>query len=207
MKAARGTAKRPRAAAHPPFGHIGAPAAIFLHCFSCGGAGADGSRDGSLAWREVRVTDPAAARSTPPNNERVGYEYVARRRSAVVALAEARGIEAGSARRAIERLADAVDACTSLSARGDRGVAGAARVVVQVGADGTVDQASLRVDPQAGATGALETAAFCLLAPIKSLVLPPTDAGTRGMAIEALWGVSVGPGPHQQTEPVSDAGP
>jgi hypothetical protein len=122
----------------------------------------------------------------PPQSPE-SYEYVARRPLGAVALAEARGIESAAARRAIDHLADALDRCAA--ERGSRGglIGGAARVIVRIASDGEIAGAQLKMDPGL-ASGATETAVLCLLAPVKMLGFPAIDSGTRGFAIEAIWG-------------------
>jgi hypothetical protein len=151
---------------------------------ACAGAAGEGGHDVVPEWKDVRVTEGAGADAGGP-----GYEHVARRPLAVVALAEARGVDERVARAAIERLADALDTCAT--SEGSRGtlVNGAARIIAQIAPDGTVAETSLRVDPGAGV---LQNAVLCLVAPVKMLAFPPSDAGARGIAIEALWG-NVGP--------------
>jgi hypothetical protein len=115
-----------------------------------------------------------------------GYDYVARRPLAVVALAEARGLDPAVARLAVDRLADALDACATERGRAAGALDGAARVVAQIAPNGTVAGTNLRVDP---GTGVAESAALCLVAPLRMLTFPPVDAGgARGIAVEALWG-------------------
>lgn len=110
---------------------------------------------------------------------------MARRPLAVVALAEARGINPVVARVAINRLADSLDTCATEEGRKGTLVDGAARVVAQIDGDGRVSGTSVRFDPGAGVA---QNAVVCLVAPVKMLAFPPADAGTRGFAIEALWG-------------------
>ncbi len=143
---------------------------------ACAGGAGDGGRDVVPESRDVRVAEGAGEQS---------YEYVARRALAVVALAEARGIEAPIARAAVDRLADALDTCATEEGRKGTLAAGAARMVAQVSPDGTVAQTSLRVDP---GPGVLQDAVLCLVAPAKMLGFPPADAGARGFAVEAIWG-------------------
>jgi hypothetical protein len=154
--------------------------ALSISGLSCAGAGADG-RDGVPESRDVRVVDAGGGAGSQ------GYEYVAKRPLAVVALAEARGVDAAVARAAIDRLADALDTCATGKGREGTLVDGAARLIAQIAADGTVAGTSLKVDPGAGVA---ESAVLCLVAPVRMLVFPPVDgdAGARGMAIEALWG-------------------
>jgi hypothetical protein len=165
-----------------------------------------GLRDASLAAVLASVAvcglscpGPAVRDSVPPSTDVVadaggqsrsaeGYDYVARRTLAVVALAEARGIEPAVARAAIERLADAVDACASDERRKGAPVQGAARVVAQIDPDGRVAATAARVDPGAGVA---QSAVLCLVAPVRLMLFPPADAGVRGIAVEALWGRTV----------------
>ena len=154
------------------------PLAAFavLASLSCaGGAGGDVIP----ASHDVVATTPAPAQGAQ------GYEYVARRPLAVVALAEARGIESITARAAVERLADRLDACITDEARKGGPVEGAARVVAQIDATGAVAATQVRIDPGAGSAS---NAVVCLVAPMKLLTFPPGTGDSRGIAIEALWG-------------------
>jgi hypothetical protein len=141
----------------------------------CGGEG----RDVVPASRDVVSSRRAPAQGAE------GYEYVARRPLAIVALAEARGIEAVTARAAVDRLADRLDACVTDQARGGSPVTGAARVIAQIDATGAVEATRVRIDP--GASNA-STAVVCLVAPVKLLTFPAAEGDGRGIAIEALWG-------------------
>jgi hypothetical protein len=153
---------------------------LFILSASSSCAGNEG-HDSVPESHDVVVTNPT------PGGEQ-GYDYVARRPLAVVALAEARGLDAAIARAAIDHLADSLDTCATEEGKRGTLTNGAARVVVQIDGDGRVSGASLKVDPGAGVA---QNAVVCLLAPTKMLAFPPADAGARGMAIEALWG-SVG---------------
>ena len=144
---------------------------------SCAGAGDEG-RDVVPASHDV-VGGAATAESAE------GYDYVARRPLAVVALAEGRGLDAVIARAAVDRLADRLDACVTDEARKGGPVEGAARVVAQIDANGAVAATQVRIDP--GGNGA-SSAVGCLVAPMKLLTFPPADHEGRGIAIEALWG-------------------
>jgi hypothetical protein len=158
-------------------GGLGALAALL----SCAGAGGEG-RDVVPESRDVQVRGGAGG-----NDSTQGYEYVARRPLAVVALAEARGLEPLVARAAIERLADALDTCVTDEGRKGSLVDGAARVVAQIDPNGSIAGTSLRIDP---GSGVAQEAVLCLVAPLRMITFPPVDAGAsaRGMAIEALWG-------------------
>jgi hypothetical protein len=140
-----------------------------------GGAGSDVIP----ASRDVVASTPA------PTQGAQGYEYVARRPLAVVALAEARGLESVTARAAVERLADRLDACITEQSRKGGPVEGAARVIAQIDATGAVSATQVRIDPGAGGAS---NAVVCLVAPMKLLTFPPAAADGRGIAIEALWG-------------------
>jgi hypothetical protein len=141
---------------------------------------AGGGRDVVPESHDVRVADGGVAAQAA-----LGYEYVARRPLALVALAEARGISPELARQAIDRLADALDACATDQGRKGPRVEGAARVVAPIEQSGTVGVPSVRIDPGAGVA---ESAVVCLVAPVRLLTFPPIDGGARGLAIEALWG-------------------
>ena len=144
---------------------------------SCAGAGGDGRE--SVPSRDVVVMDAGAAGGDQ------GYEYVARRPLAIVGLAEARGLDADVARGAVEHLADALDTCATEEGRKGTLVNGAARFVAQINPDGRVAGTNVRIDPGAGVA---QNAVVCLVAPAKMLAFPPSDAGARGFAIEAIWG-------------------
>jgi len=149
----------------------------FVACPACAPAG--GVRDVAGASRDVVVSGTAETRSSET------YDYVAKRPLAVVALAEARGVPSDDARRAVDHLADALDACVTEQARKTGLQPGAARVIAQIGPSGSVEGSQLRVDP---GPGVAEVALLCLVAPARLLAFAPTDAGARGFAIEALWG-------------------
>jgi hypothetical protein len=154
-----------------------APCLFLPYLFSCAGGG---GRDVVPESRDIRVLDAATAAESAQ-----GYEYVARRPLALVALAEARGLEPAVAREAVERLADTLDACATDHERRGVHVHGAARIVAPIDTRGIVGAPSVRIDPGAGVA---ESAVVCLVAPTRLLAFPPVDAGVRGIAIEALWG-------------------
>lgn len=152
---------------------------------SCAGGG---GRDTVPESRDVRLVDAGVAAIESAQ----GYEYVARRPLAMVALAEARGLSPEVAREAIDRLANSLDACATQRAAAQKNarVDGAARVVAPIDPSGSVGAPSMVVDPGAGVA---ESAVVCLLAPVRLLTFPPVDAGARGIAIEALWGRIIPP--------------
>jgi len=160
-------------------GRGGRPAALcvaLLVPWGCGGGG----RDVVPASKDVVGDAPTAGDAGAE-----GYAYVARRPLAVVALADARGIDPQVARAAVDGLADVVQSCVSDEGRKGAVVDGAARVILQIDAKGAVANAGIRVDPKPG-TGTI--AVVCLLSPARLLTFPPADQGDRGIAIEALWG-------------------
>lgn len=148
---------------------------VALACWSCSAS----ARDVVPASRDEVVDVSMSARSSG------GYDYIARGPLAVVALAEARGIAAAAAHAAVDRLASALDICVRNRGRQSDPIHGAARVIAQVTPDGTVAATSLRIDP---GSAPVDIAVICLLAPTRMLTFGPTDAGTRGLAIEAIWG-------------------
>ena len=139
---------------------------------------ASNARDVVPESHDVRVSGNAASSTD-------GYAYVARRPLGVVALAEARGLPDADARRAIDHLADALDACATDLGRHDKLVDGAVRVVAQIAPDGSVSGLNVKVGQAATANAIL-----CVIAPLKLTAFPPSeaDAGARGLAIEATWG-------------------
>ena len=152
-------------------------AVALVACASAGGGG----RDVVPESHDVQVTDAGPAASTQ------GYDYYAKRPLGTVALAEARGIDQDVARAAIDRVADALDACAAEQGRRGALTNGAARVVAQIDERGLVAGTNVKIDP---GPGVVTTAVACFVAPIKMLVFPPTDAGAvqRGIAVEAIWG-------------------
>jgi hypothetical protein len=160
---------------------VAAVAVALIACASAGGGG----RDVVPESHDVQVADAAPAGSTQ------GYDYVAKRPLAIVALAEARGIDPAVARAAIDRVADALDSCVTQQGQHGALSNGAARVVAQIDERGIVAGTNVKIDP---GPGVVTTAVACFVAPMKMLVFPPTEAGTaeRGIAVEALWGQTTG---------------
>jgi len=153
-------------------------AALFVALLtSCAGSGGEG-HDIVPQSHDVQVQGTDSTRSQ-------GYDYVAKRPLAVVALAEARGLDPLVAKAAVDRLADSLDTCATDQGRKGALVDGAARIAVQIDGDGNIAGTNVRVDPGAGVA---ETAVLCFVAPVKMLTFPPADAGARGFAVEALWG-------------------
>jgi hypothetical protein len=145
---------------------------------------AGGTRDVAAESHDVRVAQPAPG---APGGGEGGYVYVAKRPLGAVALAEARGIPDAMAARVIDHLADVLDACATNLGREGKLVDGAVRVVAQIAPDGSI--AGLNVKTAPGAAVAAN-AILCVIAPLKLTSFPPaeSDAGARGLAIEATWG-------------------
>jgi hypothetical protein len=143
--------------------------------------------------RDVVTPSTDVVGSAAPAGPTAGYDYVARRAMAVVALAEARGVEAAIAHAAVDRLADALEQCVTNAQHRGTSVDGAARVIGQIDAGGAVTNATIRVDPKAGAAA---MGVLCFLAPARLLVFPAaSDRGDRGFAVEAVWGSTARSGP------------
>jgi hypothetical protein len=157
-----------------------AVAAVAVGLVACASAGG-GGRDVVPESHDVQMADAGPAASSQ------GYDYVAKRPLAIVALAEARGIDQAIARAAIDRIADALDSCATEQGRRGALTKGAARVVAQIDERGIVSGTNVKLDP---GPGVVTTAVACFVAPVKMLVFPPTEGGTaeRGIAVEALWG-------------------
>ncbi|MEO8874410.1 MAG: hypothetical protein ABI461_02390 [Polyangiaceae bacterium] len=124
---------------------------------------------------------------TKPAAQNGGYDYVARRPLGTVGLAEARGIAPDVAARAVDSVADALDACERDLRSQNRFVPGAIRIVAEVDDRGAVEGVNVKMSDDKGAAA---NAILCLVAPVRLLTFPPNpgDAGARGIAIEASWG-------------------
>ena len=130
-----------------------------------------------------------------PADNNGGYDYVAKRSLATVALAEARGIPKDVAAKAIDVVADQMDGCEKDQQAAGKLVPGAVRIVALVDDRGTIGGLNISKLSQKEAAG---SAILCLIAPIRLLVFPPApeDAGAgqeRGIAVEATWGVASSP--------------
>ncbi|WP_394826620.1 hypothetical protein [Pendulispora albinea] len=160
-----------------------AAAATMMMAAGCGGS----ARDVVAESRDVRGVDPHDAPA--PQAPKDGYEFVARRPLASVALAEGRGLSRDLAERATNTVADALQRCASDLVPQRKLVRGAARVVALIGADGNLTGLQVKVAPGADVAA---NAILCFIAPIKSLTFPASnpDAGSlqRGIALEAAWG-------------------
>jgi hypothetical protein len=118
-----------------------------------------------------------------------GYEYVARRPLAVVAVAESRGLPRDVVTGVADRLANALDVCATRLAGEGRLVPSAARVAAHIDRDGSPTALALTLTPGPGPTA---NALLCFVSPFKLVRFPASDAdpATRGIAIEAAWGGS-----------------
>src|SRR5215469_16784652 len=114
---------------------------VAVALLAAAGACSANSRDVVPESRDTVVVPPPSASAQAAG----GYEYVARRPLAVVALAEARGLPADDVRAAIDHLADALDACVTERSRGERPTPGAARLLAQIDDQGRIANTSLRV--------------------------------------------------------------
>jgi hypothetical protein len=117
------------------------------------------------------------------------YVYVAKRSLAIVGLAEARGMSDNDAKAVTSKVADLLDACvTQEGQRTGTALSGVARIVAQIGQDGSVEGTKLTIpDGEPGST--LAIALRCLDAPIKLMSFPPSSEARRGFAIETKWGM------------------
>jgi hypothetical protein len=155
-----------------------------------GGAGASGSSRAA-----TDAVPPANARRAAVEGGRGedgddggGYVYVARRALGTVALAEARNLEDAQAFAIVDKLANQLDACALAVGKDGRLAPGAARLIVQFGADGLVAGTNLKTSP---GSSALANALLCFVSPARQLALGPADAdgGVRAIALEATWGI------------------
>ncbi len=149
-------------------------------CAGCIRSGGAAGLDAVSPSRDIRVQGGPS-----PDESAIGYEYVARRPLAVVALAESRGVRPELAQAAVDRVADTLDACATEEGRRGSVPHGAARVLAQIDPEGTVGATSVHIDP---GPGVAESAVTCFVAPVRLLAFPPSTAGPRALAIEAIWG-------------------
>jgi hypothetical protein len=143
------------------------------------------SRDVVPETREVHVAAGADSGAGSPATE--GYVYVAKRPHGLVALAEARGLDEGAVRAAVDHLADELEGCaTRLLAEGKLAKDGAGRVVAAIAPDGSIAGLNVKAAPGPQTTANL---LVCVVSPLKLVTFPPSgDAGARGLALEATWG-------------------
>jgi len=124
----------------------------------------------------------ADASAPPPQ---AGYAYVAKRGAIVVALADAQGVTDEDAHAAIDRIADAANACVNRSKNVARG---AMRVVLSIDDGGVPGIPQVTYSPPESAAIGL----LCVLVPIRMSSFGHAEgdagAGARGVTIESAWG-------------------
>jgi hypothetical protein len=149
------------------------PAASLLGSLTVEGCGP--SRDTVEKSVDVHVT--------PPQED---YVYVANGAHASVALAEARDVPEPDAKRYVDAWTNSLETCVAQLETQGQLHDGTARIVIVLDASGQIAGTNVKFSE---GTGALATALECLLVPIKATPFPPsrTDAGSRGIAIEARW--------------------
>lgn len=141
------------------------------------GCASGGPRDVVPDTHDVRTTQ----------NTGDSYVYVAKRPLGSVGLAEARGVSEEDGKRAVDKLAEALDACARSQASQGKLAGGAARIVADVDDGGFVGPPKVTLSPGAASQA---NAILCLVAPFRALQFSPreADAGARGIALEATWG-------------------
>lgn len=137
------------------------------------------SRDVVPDSRDVRLVPDAG----PPADAGAtdGYQYVAKRPHASLGLVGSRNAKVEDVQRAVDRIADDLDACaTRLQERGAL-VEGALQLVVVGSENGKAEVTDVRLAPGGPvAANALE----CVIAPLRATSLTPSFT----LAIEATWG-------------------
>jgi hypothetical protein len=126
---------------------------------------------------------------TPSAGAEGGYEYVARRPLAVVAIAESRGLDHEVVTGIADRLANSLDVCATQLASEGRLVPAAARIAAHIDRAGAPTGLALTLTPGPGPTA---NALVCFVSPFKLLHFPAADVDpqSRGLAVEAAWGGS-----------------
>jgi hypothetical protein len=144
------------------------------------------------APRDV-IPESHDVQGTGPATTTAGYEYVARRPLAVIAIAESRGLPREVVTGIADRLANALDACATELASHGRLVPAAARIAAHIDRDGAPTGLALTLTPGPGPTA---NALVCFVSPFKLLHFPAADAdpSARGLAVEAAWGASAATG-------------
>jgi hypothetical protein len=183
----------------------GCALALIVALPALGSVGCGSGRDAVPVSKDVRGVGGVGTDGPKPVD---GYEYVARRKLGTVALAEARGLPQEVAGRAIDALADRLQACAAELEKSGKLVRGATRVVAAIEPNGTVNGLNVKVSQGRDAAA---NAILCVISPLRALTFPAADgdAGARGIAIEAAWegtggtggtGVSGGTGGAQPAE-------
>lgn len=120
-----------------------------------------------------------------------GYEYVAKTKHGVVALAESRGVSKDEAKKQMDRFAENFEKCLADLDLKAPLKPGAVRIIVPI------DEGGVPSEPQVSKISDATpdtrvTTLVCVIGPAKMTVFSPpgpisAEAGTRGMAIEATW--------------------
>ena len=139
-------------------------------------------RDVVPETHDVHVTADA---QPPPTGGFEGYAYVARRARGVVALAGTKNLAHDDARRIVDRLADALDACARGLEQQGTLVSGAARYVVAGLPHGT-DITDLQLE---SGDAVAKNALLCVVAPARAVPLPlaAADGGIPAVLLDATW--------------------
>lgn len=159
--------------------------------------------NGCAPSRDV-VPESHDVQGAVPTGGSAGYEYVARRPLAVVAIAESRGLDHDVVVGIADRLANSLDVCATQLAGQGRLVPAAARIAAHIDRGGSPTGLALTLTPGPGPTA---NALVCFVSPFKQLHFPAADVdpAARGLAVEAAWGgVAIGV-PPAETRP--DASP
>lgn len=153
----------------PPWEHV-AVAGFFAATLAC-----SPPRDTVEKTTDVRVRAPVE-----------DYLHVAKRGRSAVALADARGLGEADAKRFVESWADALEDCAARLQREGKLVSGAARVAIFLDDEGHVVGTKVKTSEEPGVAA---ITLQCLLVPVKATPFPlgKSDAGSRGLAIEAQW--------------------
>ena len=138
--------------------------------------------------RKIETVTPRPHRSWL---KATSYEYVAKTKHGVIALAESRGLPKDAAQKQMDRLAESFEKCLANLETKAPLKQGAVRIIVPI------DEGGLPIEPQVSKISDASpetrvTTLVCVIAPAKMTVFPPpgpisSDAGTRGLAIEATW--------------------
>lgn len=164
---------------------LGGRALALTFAVATSGLGCGPGRDVVPVSKDIRGNGTAVGTDGPKPVD--AYEYVARRKLGTIALAEARGLPKEVAGRAVDALADRLQACaTDLEQRGQL-VRGATRVVAAIEPDGTVNGLNVKVSQGKAAAA---NAILCVISPLRGLTFPAVEGdagGARGIAIEAAW--------------------
>ncbi len=152
---------------------------ILVAAIALAGCPSGNSRDVVPVARDVRL-GPEGGAATPPTSPD-GYAYVAKRARASLGLVGSRNMKEEDARRALDRIADDLDACAARLEKRGALVDGAVQLVALGNDRGTAEITDVRLAPGGPvAANALE----CIIAPLRASSLAPNAT----LAIEATWG-------------------